>query len=328
MAGPDDLLARPIPAGGVGPGSQPEEADGADLQYLSMPGAMHTYRQPMLPEPADAAACAAGLGALRTLQLHLIHYRVGALPQVIDLNELPPLDRQLVTDSLGEGEVSIRRRAADASRPGLDAAADTEAQETRLAGVWRVRGAGDAADGRRRDVLEVAAVPGFVSAHAFAAAADDVSLPEPLPAGVMNAPGVLAELLEQVQLRAGLDEPTGGLEASDSPPGFDGPAPQLPAHVVNLTLLPQSEQDLACLGDSLGRGPVSMLSRGYGNCRVTATALREVWWVQYFNSDDKLILNTLEVTPVPAAVLAAQEDIDDSAERLREILTALTESAA
>ena len=93
-------------------------------------------------------------------------------------------------------------------------------------------------------------------------------------------------------------------------------------------LLPQSEQDLACLGDSLGRGPVSMLSRGYGNCRVTATGLRDVWWVQYFNSDDKLILNTLEVTPVPAAVLAAQEDIDDSAERLREILRALTESAA
>jgi hydrogenase-1 operon protein HyaF len=71
-----------------------------------------------------------------------------------------------------------------------------------------------------------------------------------------------------------------------------------------------------------------MLSRGYGNCRVTATGLREVWWVQYFNSDDKLILNTLEVTPVPAAVLAAQEDIEDSAERLGEILAALTETHA
>lgn len=328
MAAPHDLLARPIPAGGVGPGSQPEEVDGAELQYLSMPGAMHTYRQPMLPEPENAAACAAGLSALRTLQLHLTHYRVGALPQVIDLSELPPLDRQLVTDSLGEGEVSIRRRAADATGPDLDAAADMEAQETRLAGVWRVRGAPDAAGGRWRDVLEVAAVPGFVSAHAFAAAADDVSLPEPLPAGVMNAPGVLAELLEQVELRAGLGEAAGGLDVSDGAPGFDGPAPRLPAHVINLTLLPQSEQDLECLGDSLGRGSVSMLSRGYGNCRVTATGLREVWWVQYFNSNDKLILNTLEVTPVPAAVLAAQEDLDDSAERLREILAALTEATA
>lgn len=327
MPGPEDLLARPIPAGGVGPGSQPEEADGAELQYLSLPGAMHTYRQPMLPEPEDAAAHAAGLAALRTLQLQLLHYRVGALPQVIDLSGLPPLDRQLVTDSLGEGEVSIRRRAADATAAGLDAAADMEAQETRLAGVWRVRGAANAA-GRQRDVLEVAAVPGFVSAHAFAAATDDVGLPEPLPAGVMNAPGVLAELLEQVTARTALANGADGTEAPDTAPSLDGAAPSPSAHVVNLTLLPQSEQDLECLGVSLGRGPVSMLSRGYGNCRVTATALRDVWWVQYFNSDDKLILNTLEVTSVPAAVLAAQEDIDDSAERLREILAALTEATA
>ena len=45
--------------------------------------------------------------------------------------------------------------------------------------------------------------------------------------------------------------------------------------------------------------------------------------MQFYNSDDKLILNTLEVTDVPAAALAAQEDIDDSAARLREILNAL-----
>jgi hydrogenase-1 operon protein HyaF len=45
--------------------------------------------------------------------------------------------------------------------------------------------------------------------------------------------------------------------------------------------------------------------------------------VQFYNSDDRLILNTLEITDVPEAVLAAQEDIDDSAARLREILNAL-----
>ena len=73
----------------------------------------------------------------------------------------------------------------------------------------------------------------------------------------------------------------------------------------------------------LGTGPVSILSRGYGNCRITATALSNVWWVQYFNSDEKLILNTLEVTAVPAAALAAQEDIEDSAARLEEVLEAL-----
>jgi hypothetical protein len=45
--------------------------------------------------------------------------------------------------------------------------------------------------------------------------------------------------------------------------------------------------------------------------------------VRYFNSDDRPIMNTLEVTDVPVAALAAQEDILDSAERLAEILKAL-----
>ena len=302
-----DPLARPIPVGGIGPGSQPPEGDDAALDYLAMPGAMHTYRQPLLPEPEDAVACVAGIAALRALALLLSGYRVGAMPQVLDLNALPPADRRLVEDSLGEGEVSSLRRAADAAggRPD-DTAADMEAQETRLAGVWRVRAARDATGRWRRDVLEVSDVPGFVHAHAFNGAVDDVTLPDPLPDGVMNAPGVIAELLEQVQARA---------DDSD-----------LPAHVVNLTLLPQSEQDLTLRGDALGRGAGSILSRGYGNCRVTATGLRHVWWVQYFNSDDRLILNTLEVTRVPAAVLAAQEDVDDSAERLQEILAALTDA--
>jgi hydrogenase-1 operon protein HyaF len=65
---------------------------------------------------------------------------------------------------------------------------------------------------------------------------------------------------------------------------------------------------------------VVMLSRGYGNCRITSTLTRNVWWVQYFNSQDTLILNTIEISHVPDVACAAQEDIDDSAQRLHEIL--------
>jgi hydrogenase-1 operon protein HyaF len=308
MDGNPAALGRAIPAGAVGPGTQPTESDGAQLDYLALPGAMSTYRQPRLAEPEDVAGCAAGLAALASLHALLAGYRVGAVGQVMDLALLPAADRLLVTDSLGEGEVSILCSVADgtAAPDGIATVREAEAQETRLAGVWRVRSNPDGTGGWRRDVLEVADVPGFVRAHAFSAAVTALALPEQLPDGVMNAPGVLAELAEQVAARQD---------------GADAPA--LP-HVVNLTLLPQTEADLAWLGARLGRGPVSVLSRGYGNCRVTATALAGVWWVQYFNADDKLILNTLEVTDVPAAVLAAQEDIDDSAVRLGEILCALT----
>jgi rubredoxin len=59
-----------------------------------------------------------------------------------------------------------------------------------------------------------------------------------------------------------------------------------------------------------------ILSRGYVNCRITSTATRNVWWVQYFNSQETLILNTIEISGVPEVACAAQEDIDDSAQRL------------
>ena len=291
------IPVRPIPAGAVGPGTQPDETDGAELDYLAMPGEMQTYRQPLLPEPEEVAGLTEGLWRLRALQHLLGGYCIGALPQVMDLRTLDAANLRLVEDSLGEGEVSIR--CDDLSRPGLG---QTTAQETRLAGVWRVREIDDA--GRLdRDVLEISDVPGFVREAAVSHARSAIDLPLVWPEGVMNAPGVLAELNEYVAKRR-----------------REGDAP---VHIVNLTLLPQTERDLACLDEHLGAGTISILSRGYGNCRITATGLQDVWWVQFYNSDDKLILNTLEVTDVPAAALAAQEDIDDSAARLREILNAL-----
>lgn len=295
----DDSLipVRPIPAGAIGPGTQPEETDGAELDYLSMPDEMQTYRQPPLPEPEEVAGLTEGMWLLRALQQLLGGYCIGALPQVMDLRALDAANLRLVEDSLGEGEVSIR--CDDLYQRGTG---QTTAQETRLAGVWRVRAIAD--DGRLdRDVLEISDVPGFVRDAAFSCARSAIELQTDWPEGVMNAPGVLAELNDYVAKRQ-----------------RDGHAP---VHIVNLTLLPQTERDLACLDEHLGTGTISILSRGYGNCRITATGLQDVWRVQFYNSDDKLILNTLEVTDVPAAALAAQEDIDDSAVRLREILNAL-----
>jgi hydrogenase-1 operon protein HyaF len=45
--------------------------------------------------------------------------------------------------------------------------------------------------------------------------------------------------------------------------------------------------------------------------------------VQYFNSMDHLILNTIEVATVPEVALAAPEDFSDSLERLDEWLATL-----
>jgi hydrogenase-1 operon protein HyaF len=55
---------------------------------------------------------------------------------------------------------------------------------------------------------------------------------------------------------------------------------------------------------------------------VLATGLRDVWSVQFRNAMDTTILDTLEIGDVPAAARAANEDFQDSAERLGEIIEA------
>jgi hydrogenase-1 operon protein HyaF len=258
--------------------------------YLAMPKGMATYRPPSLPEPELIDGCAAALNLLRRLHKVVAQHRVGQPADVLDLGPLDIIDRQLIDQTLGEGEVSVIQQ-------GLE---DTRAQETRLAGVWRLQV--PASDGRAgRELIEVAEIPRFVRESAFLGTGETIGPVADLPAGVMNAPALIAEIEAKV---------------AEWRPGTS-------AHIINLTLLPMTEQDHAYLDERLGRGHVTILSRGYGSCRIVAAGIRQVWWVQHFNSDDRLILSTLEVTDVPIAALAAQEDIDDSRDRLAEILETL-----
>jgi hydrogenase-1 operon protein HyaF len=124
--------------------------------------------------------------------------------------------------------------------------------------------------------------------------------------GIMNAPAILNELLDR-SLSYKIGET---------------------AHVINLSLLPMSQDDMKYLAEALGAGAVTILSRGYGNCRISSTGLRHVWWVQYFNSMDQIILDTLEVVDVPEVAQAAADDYADSVERLGEWLAVMQEETA
>ena len=100
------------------------------------------------------------------------------------------------------------------------------------------------------------------------------------------------------------------------------------AHVLNLTLFPMTPEDHQMLERALPVGGVAIISRGFGNCRITSTAARSVWRVQYFNSMNTLILNTIEVVDVPEVALAAPEDLDDTRVRLAELIDWMSESCA
>ena len=96
--------------------------------------------------------------------------------------------------------------------------------------------------------------------------------------------------------------------------------------MINLTLFPMTPDDHQVLEQALPVGPVAIMSRGFGNCRITSTGARDVWRVQYFNNMNTLILNTIEVVDVPEVALAAAEDLADSRARLAELIDWMSES--
>lgn len=269
-----------------GPGSQPTDLDGEKLDYMEMPREMATFDLPIAPEPEDTNGMEAGKQRLNDIQGALKKYQVGLPAIVFELDDLDKADLGLVNQILGEGEVSIV------------CGSKIQAQESVLAGVWRVLHFSAEGD-LLRDTIEVADYPDAVEINVFANSCNSVDpLSEALPNGVFNAPSLVSEL----------EEKQGSYKPGDA------------VHNINLTLLPQTEEDLMFLADKLGVGGTVILSRGYGNCRVSSTNTKNVWWVQYYNSQDTMILNSIEIIDIPEVVCAAQEDIEDSAERLYEIM--------
>ncbi|MFG1411648.1 hydrogenase expression/formation protein [Xanthobacter sp. VTT E-85241] len=268
---------------GFGPGSQTEGADG--LAYLPMPSGMRVY-EPHLPEVDDKARHAPAFAALEEVQRALETWKPGDHASV-SLAGFDAANRRLIDEALGEGEVAVRVSGGGAP---------LEIQEATFAGVWRVRGAEGV------DRIEVGAFPRGALLRAFPAQwkidLADTARPR---TGVVNAPPIIAEIAHRTEQRA----------------------PGTPAHVINFSLLPHTPEDLALIDAAVGIGGLTILSRGYGNCRIDATARRDVWRVRYYNSTDMLILDTLEITDLPEVACAAPEDIADSAERLTEVLGAM-----
>ncbi len=207
--------------------------------------------------------------------------------QLFGLENLNDLERKLVADVLGEGEVAGVVALPDGSV--------AQIQESVLAGIWRVRLETDAS----HEYVEVGPIPEIVRRAAIDLTSEDIEI-GPAPEGAMNVLPVLAEIRERARAWC----------------------PGMRSQIINFTLLPMSPADMAFLQETIKNGPIQLVSRGYGTCRVLATGVKNVWSVQFFNVMDTIILDTLEVGGVPTAVLAADEDFEDSAERLQEIIEA------
>ena len=284
----------PIPVRAIGPGSQPAEDDG--LSVLDMPRDMVTFEMPRVPERVapEVLAHARELLAGWLEALQAWDPAVQAHGPALALDAAPPEVLAVLAELMGEGEVAIR----------VTTTPELRIQESVFSGLWRCLEL-DAAGRVTRDWLEAGPVPKVVMQRVEASVADTLVPVEP-GAGAMNSPALLAEL------RARLER-------------F---SPEDSAGLINLTLLPMTPQDHATLQQALPVGPVAMISRGFGNCHVTSTGTRHVWRVQYFNSMQTLILDTLEIVGLPEAAIAAPEDLVDSRQRLAELVQWMADDAA
>jgi hydrogenase-1 operon protein HyaF len=272
----------------IGQGSQPKEEDGVELDFMRLPSAMATYAMPQLPLDLDPQAIAKAKALLERVLEALNNYNP-AKDNNFHIHGMNDKELAFLNEVLGEGEVSIIQQDE----------IHRHIQESVLAGVWRIQDIDPRTGDLYYDGIEVADMPRVIKESTFEEAAKQLSFDdEDLPDGLMNALPLIAELNAKI-----------ADFTHDSQP-----------HVINLSLLPQTPEDLAFLYETLGKGTTSILSRGYGTNRITSTNTDKVWWVQYFNSDDTLILNTLEVSEVPNIACAAMEDLADSAIRLAEIL--------
>ncbi len=270
----------PLPVVALGAGSQPEDPD---LAYMPLPGEVESFIMPALPSSEDVSHLGRAIELIGQLAALAARWQPGerCVRELVGLNSE---ELALVNQVLGEGEVSAKALLADGG--------EARIQESVFAGVWRVCRF-DANGQQTGDSVEVAPIPELLIERAQAASRGLDALP-PMPATLMNAAPIGAELLARQR------------QALDSP------------HVINFTLLPVTPDDLAWITDLVGEGAVGIFSRGYGKCRVLATALTHVWRVQYFNTMNTLLLDTLEITRIPDVTLADGEDIADSAERLGE----------
>lgn len=278
-----------IPVRVSGPGSHVEAED---LQYLDIPRDVATFEMPSVPETGDAASLAVARDTLARLLAMMADWRPGAPHPMLDMRGVPPAAQTIANQMLGDGEVSIQ----------VSGSRTLKVQESVFTGLWRVIEL-DGAGQLLADWLEAAPLPAAVLAAARDGARDSL-MPVEIPVGAMNSPALLHELQGQLKTRKPGDRP----------------------HVLNLTLFPMTPEDHQVLERALPVGGVAIISRGFGNCRITSTTARNVWRVQYFNSMNTLILNTIEVVDVPEVAIAAAEDLDDTRERLAELVDWMSES--
>lgn len=241
-------------------------------------------REPELPaflRTSERALCTAE-EVLTRAKVLLRDYTEDGPHNVIDLVELDATERAQLSEILGEGEVTVSGNGCYAS-------------EAIFPGLWYMRVVD--VDVGERVLIEVGRFPTSIATLIFRNSQTKAEIPASFAPNIMNAPLLLAEINEHLA-HVGSGQP----------------------HLINLSRLPHTDADLETLTAQLGPSNVVIQSRSFGVCTASATSTRNVWRVGFHDARGALILDTIEITPIPEVVCATKEDIALSAERLAEFV--------
>ncbi len=280
----------------LGPGSH-DVPEKDKLEYMAMPTEMSTFDVDSKiyewDPTTDLSQCKQFLENIYT---QLGDYKVTDDNLLFKVKGLNADNKAYLNALLSEGEVSAVITQEDRT---------VNIQESIFTGIWRVTVI-DSNKNLLADYVEAGDIPKILvdknQEKSNKVLFDSALLPE----NVINAPSILTELEDKKREYSTLSK----AQLAETLVN--------PIEAINLTLLPHTEEDLAAINNILGLGDTVILSRGYGNCRITSTGVSSIWWVKYFNSTDNEILSTIEVVGMPIVACAAQEDIESSVVRLKE----------
>jgi hydrogenase-1 operon protein HyaF len=159
------------------------------LQHSSLTGAGTIKALASLDGAALAEQCPRAMALLEQITGALATQRAGAPSKVFRLDDFTAMERKLVSDVFGEGEVSGVVALPDGTT--------AQIQESVLAGLWQIRldgGIGDAP----KEYVEVAAIPELVLRAASDLTDPDFVIGAP-PPDAMNVMPVLSEIRARAQ---------------------------------------------------------------------------------------------------------------------------------
>lgn len=262
----------------------------------------------------DIADCPLAVGLLARVRRGLEQRRTTGVSVPVPLRALSAQTRALVLEALGEGDIQAELDGSDAYPRAL-------VRETAFAGVWHWQRLGATAE-VLDEGLEVGDCAQLLRQRPFHGASTQCDVPREHDADTLGAVAVLAELAAKLDdwSRAG----RGDTARADGRSGLGEPGTQC----VSLDGIPLTPADHALLERVLGRGVARITSHAYGRCEIEATGVRPIWRVRQFNNAGHPLFASLEVAAVPTAVLATNEDLSESHQRLGELLVAISAEGA